>query len=52
MKPLNATETEALMQAYRKRMTGQSRAALWEALFWLGCVALPAALALAWSIAR
>jgi hypothetical protein len=46
MKPLNAPETEALMQAYRKRNAerGYGR----QAFFWLGCVALPAAIALVW----
>jgi hypothetical protein len=45
---VNAIETEALMHAYRKRMAERSRADVGAAIFWLGCVALPAAIALAW----
>ena len=49
-KPLNKAETEALMHAYRKRMAERSRADVGAAIFWLGCIALPAAMALAWLV--
>jgi hypothetical protein len=46
---LNAMETEALMQAYRKRMAERSRAAGWQAFFWLGGAAV-GVLFLVWMI--